>query len=114
MDPVGGPGVRVRPSEETSPPKPGHADTLQPRKGRVEKEKDETVAPVETQEKMLADSDASVNKAQDGGELPDRDDLDFWEPHPPKVLMENPRDIPLELHAQIQLYATNEFVFIFC
>lgn len=31
-----------------------------------------------------------------------------WEPKPPKVLMENPLATPLELRAQIQIYATNE------
>lgn len=30
------------------------------------------------------------------------------EPKPPKVLMENPGDVPLELQSQIQIYATNE------
>ena len=30
------------------------------------------------------------------------------EPKPPKVLMDNPYDVPLELQAQIQIYATNE------
>ncbi|KAI0650222.1 alpha/beta-hydrolase [Trametes meyenii] len=33
---------------------------------------------------------------------------DFWEPKPPKVLMEDPNATPLELRAQIQLYATTE------
>ena len=36
--------------------------------------------------------------------------LDFWEPKPPKVLMQDPNATPLELHAQIQLYATTEYV----
>lgn len=36
------------------------------------------------------------------------DALSFWEPKPPKVLMKNPNDTPLELRGQIQLYATNE------
>lgn len=30
------------------------------------------------------------------------------EPKPPKVLMQNPNDVPLELQSQIQIYATNE------
>ncbi|KAI0700770.1 alpha/beta-hydrolase [Cytidiella melzeri] len=34
--------------------------------------------------------------------------LAFWEPKPPKVLMEDPDAQPLELRGQIQLYATNE------
>ena len=33
-----------------------------------------------------------------------------WDPQPPKVLMEDPDAIPLELLTQIQLYATNEYV----
>ena len=36
--------------------------------------------------------------------------LDFWEPKPPKVLMQDPDVTPLELRAQIQLYATTEYV----
>lgn len=33
-----------------------------------------------------------------------------WEPKPPKVLMENHEETPLELRSQIQMYATNECV----
>ena len=36
------------------------------------------------------------------------DDLDRWEPKPPKVLMEDSNDVPLEVLSQIQQYATNE------
>ncbi|OSC99002.1 alpha/beta-hydrolase [Trametes coccinea BRFM310] len=35
-------------------------------------------------------------------------EMDYWEPKPPKVLMEDPNATPLELRAQIQLYATTE------
>lgn len=35
-------------------------------------------------------------------------DVEFWEPKPPKVLMEDSDAVPLELRAQIQLYATTE------
>ncbi|KAI0722242.1 alpha/beta-hydrolase [Cerioporus squamosus] len=35
-------------------------------------------------------------------------DFDSWEPKPPKVLMQDPNATPLELRAQIQLYATTE------
>ncbi|KZT72544.1 alpha/beta-hydrolase [Daedalea quercina L-15889] len=35
-------------------------------------------------------------------------DSGFWEPKPPKVLMDDPHARPLELRSQIQLYATNE------
>ncbi|KAH7931203.1 alpha/beta-hydrolase [Leucogyrophana mollusca] len=40
--------------------------------------------------------------------IPDPDDIDFWQPKPPKVFMNNPLDVPLELRSQIQLYATTE------
>jgi hypothetical protein len=38
------------------------------------------------------------------------DDLEIeqWEPKPPKILMENPNAIPLELRSQIQMYASTE------
>jgi hypothetical protein len=39
---------------------------------------------------------------------PTLEDLSAWEPKPPKVLMDDPQAVPLELRAQIQLYATNE------
>jgi hypothetical protein len=35
-------------------------------------------------------------------------DIDLWEPKPPKVLMDNPNAVPLELRTQIQHYATTE------
>lgn len=38
--------------------------------------------------------------------------LEFWEPKPPKVLMEDPNATPWELRAQIQLYATTEYVVV--
>ncbi|KAG1755513.1 Alpha/Beta hydrolase protein [Suillus lakei] len=40
--------------------------------------------------------------------IPDLDDIDFWQPRPPKVLMKNPGDVPLKLRSQIQHYATTE------
>lgn len=40
---------------------------------------------------------------------PNYDDaLYFWEPKPPKVLMDDPNATPLELRSQIQIYAMNE------
>lgn len=36
------------------------------------------------------------------------DSIEEYEPKPPKVLMEDPDDTPLELQSQIQIYATNE------
>ncbi len=53
-------------------------------------------------------SDAEKHKCQD----PNHDLAEeFWEPKPPKVLMEDPNATPLELRSQIQLYATTEFVY---
>lgn len=40
--------------------------------------------------------------------IPDLNDIDFWEPRPPKVLMKNPGHNLLELRSQIQHYATTE------
>ena len=37
------------------------------------------------------------------------DDIDFWQPKPPKVLMNNPRDVPLEMHSQIHMYAATKY-----
>ncbi|TFY78435.1 hypothetical protein EWM64_g5576 [Hericium alpestre] len=36
------------------------------------------------------------------------EDIEDWMPKPPKVLMEDPNETPLELRGQIQQYATNE------
>ncbi|KAA1466694.1 alpha/beta-hydrolase [Dentipellis sp. KUC8613] len=36
------------------------------------------------------------------------EDIERWEPKPPKVLMEDPNSTPLEIRSQIQQYATNE------
>jgi hypothetical protein len=38
------------------------------------------------------------------------EEIDRWQPKPPKVLMKDPKAIPLELHSQIQTYALNEYV----
>ncbi|KAG1815580.1 uncharacterized protein BJ212DRAFT_1357329 [Suillus subaureus] len=54
--------------------------------------------------------DLAVNnkRGPSSDSIPDLDDIDFWQPTPPKVLMKNPRDVPLELRSQIQHYATTE------
>lgn len=57
-------------------------------------------------------SSETPNKQKVKDSLEDRDydaALDFWEPKPPKVLMQNPKDKTLELHSQIQLYASTEY-----
>lgn len=51
------------------------------------------------------------NAQQDGGVIQkeiSKEDIDNWQPKPPKVLMENPNAVPLELRSQIQMYATTE------
>ncbi|KAG2156229.1 hypothetical protein DEU56DRAFT_936926 [Suillus clintonianus] len=40
--------------------------------------------------------------------IPNLDDIEYWQPNPPKVLMKNPGDVPLEVRSQIQHYATTE------
>ena len=56
---------------------------------------------------------AQENGAEDGnastsGESSSEREAEKWEPKPPKVLMDDPEAVPLELRSQIQLYATNE------
>lgn len=55
-----------------------------------------------------SDAGSSTN-GQDVKQDPNYDAaIDFWEPKPPKVFMDDPNAKPLELRSQIQLYATNE------
>lgn len=136
MDPQPEGGGRVVPSKSSPPPKPGHADTLKPSQERVNadvmNERDTSInGEVKTQSEMLNSSstdtpggitekDGSSRSASNGQdsshpssktivEEGDEDyNIDFWEPKPPKVLMEDPDKVPLELRAQIQLYATTE------
>ncbi|KAL1723393.1 Alpha/Beta hydrolase protein, partial [Schizophyllum commune] len=72
---------------------------------------------VETQEKMLdsaasSKTNATVPSRRDSktNEIEAKADFEdaFWEPKPPKVLMRDPKSVPLELHSQIQQYGTNE------
>jgi hypothetical protein len=77
---------------------------------------------VKTQEEMMSHDDdekdnapgrAEASRWSDQQAIRDSDPqydeiLSCWEPKPPKVLMNDPNDSPLELRSQIQLYATNE------
>ncbi|KAH0587778.1 hypothetical protein H2248_006536 [Termitomyces sp. 'cryptogamus'] len=98
------------------PLKPGHADTLKPTPGRihdVDNTDDDVISGerVQAQKQMLSESlkeDASSAEGK-GSKTEVKEyvldyDINFWEPKPPKVLMEG----SIELRAQIQLYATNE------
>lgn len=72
------------------------------------------------------DSSSSTPKSQANGKskavdveestaksIADDHDIDLWEPKPPKVLMEDPASVPLELRSQIQQYATTEYAIVF-
>ena len=48
-------------------------------------------------------SPAAANSSEDG-------DTEYWEPKPPKVLMDHKDKVPLELRSQIQQYAMTEYV----
>ncbi|KAK1231819.1 hypothetical protein PQX77_005033 [Marasmius sp. AFHP31] len=107
---------RIGPTKSTPPPDPGHADTLKPSGARVQDDKEDgktdSRGVVETQEEMQQETSEGRNSKEgdvkdDSGDSSD-DDLDRWEPKPPKVLMKDPEAVPLELRSQIQLYATNE------
>lgn len=56
-----------------------------------------------------AEEDGSNNEGATASEgSSSQQEHESWDPKPPKVLMDNPDDVPLELRSQIQLYATNE------
>ncbi|THH31314.1 hypothetical protein EUX98_g2870 [Antrodiella citrinella] len=57
--------------------------------------------------KSAASSESGAD-SQDGNKPGYDTELDFWEPKPPRVLMNDPEARPLELHSQIQLYAATE------
>ena len=125
---------RAIPTKTNPPPPPGHADTLLPSKERLADQVDQRVDKsmsekrpagagdleednVKSQEAMLNETDdekrntPSPSSSQVGVRDDDpnyEDALSFWEPKPPKVLMDDPNAIPLELRSQIQIYATNE------
>ncbi|GLB33981.1 putative steryl acetyl hydrolase [Lyophyllum shimeji] len=118
---------RVVPAMYNPPPKPGHADTLIPSERCVSHCKDkEDVTPspenVRTEAEMLregAPDDQVLDQKENipnlrqsssgsGEGKADDYELSSWEPKPPKVMMQDPNAVPLELHSQIQLYATTE------
>ncbi|KAI0637973.1 alpha/beta-hydrolase [Trametes polyzona] len=67
----------------------GGSPEAKPKEGPSERSQDDR--------KTSLESDPNYGRAEE-----------FWEPKPPKVLMEDPNATPLELLAQIQLYATTE------
>ncbi|KII94934.1 hypothetical protein PLICRDRAFT_33764 [Plicaturopsis crispa FD-325 SS-3] len=108
--------ARIMPAKRGPPPEPGHADTLTPSTDRVKKDVEKSREGKDTIGEELGRAGSQEEKVQGTGagdvekapSLPDADDIDFWQPKPPKVLMDDPHAVPLELRSQIQLYATNE------
>lgn len=107
---------RVASSESLPPPRPGHADTLIPSAERVAKDTlrhgNHSKAKVSQKDMLEFDGDArQINESVNvKPEQVDKKEDRSWYPAPPKVLMEDPNAVPLELRSQIQLYATNECV----
>ncbi|KIY74201.1 alpha/beta-hydrolase [Cylindrobasidium torrendii FP15055 ss-10] len=102
IDLLPGKDGRARESITGPPPKPGHADTLEPTQDRLDAEGDSGDASSQPQKDMLEDNSIPSTDTDDAVL-----DIDF-EPKPPKVLMKDSTAVPLELCAQIQLYAMNE------
>lgn len=129
--------TRVLPTRTNPPPRPGHADTLRPSDGRVTdqvekrakhgKEEGRLAHSAELKDENVGSQDEMLRDKQGDGSTPaqppeqdqegtddeeadaaDDSSLDYWEPKPPKVLMDHPESRPLELRSQIQLYATTE------
>ena len=121
----------VATTETTPPPIPGHADETKPSQKRdriadavPQEPLPQGEAPSQASMLMLTDiiesSDwvddvnAEIGEIQVEPRSPTETSSDLThffeehEPKPPKVLMDNPHDVPLELQAQIQIYATNE------
>lgn len=84
---------------------------------------DEILSQKEMQSQDAVDGPDTQAKTQDSGNSESKtehDDvaedrgsdiaLDAFEPKPPKVRMDDPNATPWELRAQIQLYATTEYV----
>ncbi|KAJ3972558.1 hypothetical protein EV361DRAFT_904837 [Lentinula raphanica] len=113
VDPLPPSGGRVCPTKSNPPPAPGHADTLHPDTDRVQEDNNANdLENVQSQEEMLSESEGRTLRPESRNSGKSRvigeDDIDLWEPKPPKVLMEDPEAIPLELRSQIQQYATTE------
>ncbi|KAJ7683981.1 hypothetical protein B0H17DRAFT_1169866 [Mycena rosella] len=100
VDPLPKGEGRVVPSKNEPPPEPGHADQLQPTEARIEEEK-----AAEGRQPSQTRRETSTSSLRSGEE---DYDIDHWEPRPPKVQMNDPDAVPLELKSQIQLYATTE------
>ncbi|KAF9569086.1 alpha/beta-hydrolase [Agrocybe pediades] len=111
-------GGRVVKTVSNEPPEPGKAEPLDPElalHNRKKQDNDDVYGPgkpVKSQQEMLDSSGQTPSSSNpvtpDDNEGLEDEDLDLYEPKPPKVLMENPNATPLELRSQIQLYASTE------
>ncbi|CDO68138.1 hypothetical protein BN946_scf185003.g10 [Trametes cinnabarina] len=114
---------REKQAEETG--REVHSADLQDPRAEVQSQKEmqeeadavDSPAPGSSRESLKSDTNSTQNaqvsveddQQEDGEANPEYiSDMDYWEPKPPKVLMEDPNATPLELRAQIQLYATTE------
>ncbi|KIY49388.1 alpha/beta-hydrolase [Fistulina hepatica ATCC 64428] len=121
MEPLPGAHGRVARTTTNSPPPPSRPDALMPTHASLEKHAERERSPKErsTNQEMLSGELREVPSSPFGntpgsptsgstcascedGELSRR------EPKPPKVLMNDPASVPLELLSQIQMYATTE------
>ncbi|KAJ6628840.1 hypothetical protein B0H10DRAFT_1989479 [Mycena sp. CBHHK59/15] len=100
VEPIPQKDERVVPAEPNSSPQPGHADQLRPTKARQRE--------MQTTSQAFESSSRSIGSQDDRKVGEEEYDIDQWEPRPPKVRMNDPNAVPLELRSQIQLYATTE------
>lgn len=110
-------------SQSSPPPDPGHADTLRPSDERLNAESSShgPEGLMASQEEMLSHNGSKNERtnakpaespAEDGQHHGDDGVFEAYEPKPPKVLMNNRDDTPLELRSQIQIYATTEYAVV--
>jgi hypothetical protein len=97
---------RITETTTNPPPKPGHADILQPDPERDEKSKEQSGKVADQNEMEMMPSTNLEALSEDKPDLEETPN----EPKAPKVLMKDPNARPLEIHSQIQLYATTEWV----
>ena len=124
----------VKMTETNPPPVPGHADETKPspKRDRIagavpQSPLPQDEVPSQASMMMLADTMESSDRMDganaemgpaSGIQVKPRTATEAsssrtrfvgdYEPKPPKVLMDDPADVPLELQSQIQIYATNE------
>lgn len=98
-------------NQSNTSPEPGNADALRPSVEPLVGDKD----PSEGKTREHANGNENGNAENYNEEpgnvaVPGMEDIDFWQPKPPKVLMNNPRDVPLQMRSQIHMYAATEYV----